>query len=328
MSFEDINCNYQRLDIKQFRIKFKTGSDINNAKDFAIGGEILVETGVSPALYMATETSTTNSSSIFKIADLTAKMGDVQMLKLNEQQFTDSGNLITSADFAYSFWFYDDGVGTGSNYLVANSSAANNGIQVLHDSSQLKLESHGTFDDTCHLTNHGPNCAHFVDSSIATANGINLLLKYEKHKLNHLLVVKKGGTISPGHNTGSCWVYLNGKLAASIIEAAYHTYPSTYCLQKFNPLSVASEMMIGDAAYWNQDVTSVVDEILDPIGGHKGQQGNLMDISIQPRHYWKFGSPMVGGQVQDIGTGGTNHHTPNSVTNGYEYKNIVGLANY
>ena len=328
MSFEDINCNYQRLDNKQFRIKFKTGSDINNAKDFAIGGEILVETGVSPALYMATETSTTNSSSIFKIADLTAKMGDVQMLKLNEQQFTDSGNLIPSADFAYSFWFYDDGLGTGNHYLVGHSSVGNNSIQVLHDSSQLNLQSHGVFDDTCHLTNHGPNCAHFVDSSIATPNGIHLLLKYEKRKLNHLLVVKKGGTIAPDHNTGSCWVYLNGKLAASIIEAAYHTYPSTYCLKYFNSLSVASEMMIGDAAYWNQDVTSVVDEILDPIGGHKGQQGNLMDISIQPRHYWKFGSPMVGGQVQDIGTDGTNHHTPNSVTNGYEYKNIVGLANY
>ena len=139
---------------------------------------------------MATETSSIDSSSIFKIADLTAKMGDVQMLKLNEQQFIDSGNLITSADFAYSFWFYDDGVGTGTHYLVENSSATNNSITVSHDNSLLSLQSHGNFDDTCHPTNHGPNCAHFVDSSIATANNINLLLKYEKHKLNHLLVVK------------------------------------------------------------------------------------------------------------------------------------------
>ena len=51
-----------------------------------------------------------------------------------------------------------------------------------------------------------------------------------------------------------------------------------------------------------------------------------MDMSIKPRHYWKFGSPMVGGQVQDIGTDGTNHHTPNSgIQNIYEYKNIFGV---
>lgn len=271
-----------------------------------------------PALYTCTDTSKT----ISKVTDLTAKMGDVPMLKLNEQQLVDSGNLTTSDDFAYSFWFYDDGIGTGNHFLLTHSTAANNSIQVLHDSSQLELQSHGYFDDTCHPTNHGSNCAHFSDSSIATPNGINLLLNYEKHKLNHLLVVKKGGTIFPTHNTGSCWVYLNGKLVASIIEAGYHTYPSTYSFKKFN----ASEIMIGDVAYWNQDVTSVVDEILDPIGGHKGHQGNLMDISIKPIHYWKFGSPMEDGKVKDIGTDGTNHFTPDTVSsNQHEYKNIFGV---
>ena len=275
-----------------------------------------------PALY----TCANKDGTISKLADLTAKMGDVPMLKINQQQFQDSGNFTAVPSFAYSFWFYDDGVGTGRHFLVQNSTAANNSIEVLHDSNELILGSHGDFAGTCHETNHGPNCAHFLDSSIATSSNINLSLKYEKYKLNHLLVVKKAGTVAPAHNTGSCWVYLNGKLAASIIEAGYHTYPSTTCFAKFNHTSAASEMMIGDVAYWNQDVSSVVDEILDPIGGHKGQQGNLMNMSIEPHHYWKFGAPMQGGEIKDIGTDGTNHQVPNNIaTNGYQYKNIFGI---
>lgn len=71
----DIGYSGQYLDNKKFRLKFRTGGDIINATGDAIAGEILLETGVSPSVYIATQTSTVNSSSIFKIADLTEKVG-------------------------------------------------------------------------------------------------------------------------------------------------------------------------------------------------------------------------------------------------------------
>jgi len=72
---KDIGYSGQYLDNKEFRLKFRTGGDILNATGDAIAGEILVQTGVSPAVYIATETSTLDTSSIFKIADLTEKVG-------------------------------------------------------------------------------------------------------------------------------------------------------------------------------------------------------------------------------------------------------------
>lgn len=74
---KDIGYSGQYLDNKEFRLKFRTGGDILNATGDAIAGEILVQTGVSPAVYIATETSTLDTSSIFKIADLTEKVGVV-----------------------------------------------------------------------------------------------------------------------------------------------------------------------------------------------------------------------------------------------------------
>ena len=70
----DINYSGQYLDNKDFRIKVRTGADIHNVTGDAICGEMLLVTGVSPALYVATETSTEDSSSIYKIADLTTKV--------------------------------------------------------------------------------------------------------------------------------------------------------------------------------------------------------------------------------------------------------------
>ena len=45
MSLDDINYKGQRLDDKHFKIKFKTGEDIYNARDAAIGGEMFLANG-------------------------------------------------------------------------------------------------------------------------------------------------------------------------------------------------------------------------------------------------------------------------------------------
>jgi len=68
---QDIGYSGQYLDNHDFRIKFRTGGDIQNVTGDAVAGEIFLVTGASPALYIATETSTDTTSSIYKIANLT-----------------------------------------------------------------------------------------------------------------------------------------------------------------------------------------------------------------------------------------------------------------
>lgn len=70
MNFDDLNCNYQRLDSKEFRIKFKTGDDILNAANQAIAGEMFITTGDNGALYFATQTSDGANHYIYKAGDL------------------------------------------------------------------------------------------------------------------------------------------------------------------------------------------------------------------------------------------------------------------
>lgn len=70
----DIGYSGQYLDNHAFRIKISTGEDIQNATGNAVVGEMFLVTGASPALYIATETSTDTTSSIYKIADLTNKV--------------------------------------------------------------------------------------------------------------------------------------------------------------------------------------------------------------------------------------------------------------
>jgi hypothetical protein len=67
----DINYSGQYLDNKEFRIKVRTGEDIANVTGSAICGEIFLTTGASPAMYIATETSTESTSSIYKVQNLT-----------------------------------------------------------------------------------------------------------------------------------------------------------------------------------------------------------------------------------------------------------------
>jgi len=81
------NTNYsgQYLDSKEFRIKVRTGADIANATDDAICGEIFLTTGASPAMYIANETSSGSNHPLYKIKDLTDKVGLVSTLYLGNR---------------------------------------------------------------------------------------------------------------------------------------------------------------------------------------------------------------------------------------------------
>ena len=70
MNPEEIGYSGQYLNNTQYRIKVRAGSDINEAKKDSICGEILFATGVSPMLYICTETTSENDATIYKISNL------------------------------------------------------------------------------------------------------------------------------------------------------------------------------------------------------------------------------------------------------------------
>lgn len=71
---QDIGYSGQYLDNKTFRLKLRTGSDIQNVTGDAVAGEMFLVTGEAPALYIARETSDIDSYSIYKVANLTNRI--------------------------------------------------------------------------------------------------------------------------------------------------------------------------------------------------------------------------------------------------------------
>ena len=277
-----------------------------------------------PALYTCTDTSGT----IFKITDLTERMGDVPMLKLNSSNFT--SHFFTSPesepplfpteghDASYSFWFYDDGSDTTSSYtLIEHTDATPKAVvQVNHSSTTLSFPSHGNMT----------NPTSTIDPSIVTTFNTGFSVKYKRNKLNNITFVKIQGTTYPDHATGSRYVYLNGELIASDIGSSYFTYPQGGFIG-LNFLNNNASLLLGDILYWDQDIKDIAGEIYDPIGGHKGHPSDGRNLSIPPKHYWKLGAPLEDGKIKDIGTDGTNHFTLDaSPSDQFEYKNILGIV--
>lgn len=270
-----------------------------------------------PALYTCTNTSGT----ISKVADLTAKMGDVPFLKLNESSLastfsTNSGPSLfpTSGDSSYSFWFYDDGSDTTSSYIIINHASASY-VTINHSDSSLDFRSHGDMNQTTST----------INSSIVIPFNTGFTVKYERNKLNNITFVKIDGTTTPTHSTGSRYVYLNGELVASDIGGSYFTYPQGGLIG-LNASSKNSSLLLGDLLYWRQDVHDIADEIYNPRGTHKGHPSDARNLSIPPEHYWRLGLGTTDGEFKDLGTDGTNHFIPDiSSSNQHEYKNIFGI---
>ena len=271
-----------------------------------------------PALYTCTDTSGT----ISKVTDLTAKMGDVPFLKLNESSLTSTFSTsgadalfpTSGHDSSHSFWFYDDGSDTTSSYIIFDHAPATY-VLVNHSNSSLEFKSLGDMNLATST----------INSSIVTPFNTGFSLKYERNKLNNITFVKINGTTTPEHTTGSRYVYLNGELIASDIGGSYFTYPQGG-FKKLNLNNSNASLLFGDILYWDQDIKDIAGEIYDPIGGHKGHPSDGRNLSIPPKHYWRLGFPLEDGKIKDIGTDGTNHLTPDTVaSNQYEYKNIFGI---
>lgn len=154
---QDIGYSGQYLHNKEFRLKFKTGSDIQNCLNDTIAGELLLVTGDSPAIYICTKTvNETESSDIYKITDLTDRFGTEYSVTINDSNGgTESGGgfysigeavtLYASPDAGYTFdsWTVNSGgvtisnnsfimpgtdVSITANYTTSNDDSDNDGV--------------------------------------------------------------------------------------------------------------------------------------------------------------------------------------------------------
>ena len=72
MNPEEINYSGQYLNNTEYRIKIRTGEDIQNVTNDGVCGEMFLVTGASPAMYICTESVGENDAVIYKLPDLTS----------------------------------------------------------------------------------------------------------------------------------------------------------------------------------------------------------------------------------------------------------------
>ena len=97
---QDIGYSGQYLDNKEFRVKIRTGSDIQNTLSDAVAGEMLLVTGASPALYVCTKTVTgQDPAEVYKIANLTDMVAEPNPL---ENIDTDGDGVNDALDYWYN----------------------------------------------------------------------------------------------------------------------------------------------------------------------------------------------------------------------------------
>ena len=266
-----------------------------------------------PALYSCTDTSGT----ISKVTDLTVKMGDVPMLQLNDANLDvtntfDLSSMVSPSDpngyWGMSFWFKVLEVSpTGTQRLYINmgttagvyiNTAESQPYVLLRDFGFLNPSGTNTplvygVDDTW----YHPDKFHGNSPKQTSPQ-----MYYEPGKLHNFSFVKKPSPIS-GKIRAEFW--LDGELIGYINDTAAY-YPWAPHLLSINPDNHDfSKVLFGDLAYWNSDASSIVDRMHNPSGQDKGYQGDYMNLSIQPYHYYKLGFSM-----NDLGTDGTNHLIP------------------
>lgn len=272
-------------------------------------GELLFDK-TDPALYACTDTSGT----ISKVSGNLAKMGDVPMLQLNDAGLTPTSSFTASTShwgFSLWFWLREKSATNVGNKLFLNMQGTS-GVYFETYSPYIYLRSFGYFDSA--ISN--PVQWHHPDKVIP--DNVSSKIPIEVGKLYNLTFLKKPSSTA-GQDRAEIW--LNGEIIAYNNNAGIN-YPSNPYFVSINPSSEdLSQVLFGDLAFWDQDISSITDRMHNPRGEHKGHQGDYMNLSIQPDHYYKLGS-----SFNDIGADGTKNLSQTS-GGSYEYKNIFGIEN-
>ena len=299
-----INYSGQYYQNKPFAIKVRTGEDITKATNDAICGEVYLETGIAPSLYIGNKTSSEAETSIHRIADLTQKVGDVNLAHIGNVgdpststlDFLYTANkgptLVTGKGFVFSFWFYDNGEPAAPGGQIFKSNHQNN--YVLQYTSTSGSTGALRFASWATLTEYDPDKV--------SVTGTAYTVKYQTKRLHNITHVMEEGA-DGGKQVSS---YLNGELIGHA-QARFFIYPADILLGIGN----ASNISIGDVGFWEDDDTPGFIRSIErqvPAIYNNGQMSDWMQLTQAPWHYWKFGE-FVGQDVPDEGTASTNHMT-------------------
>jgi len=320
MSLEDINYKAERLDDKHFKIKFKTGEDIYNARNAAIGGEIFLTTGDNGGLYFATQTSDKGNDFIYEAGDLSVENKlpfSRSYLKVNTgahaNTSTNTGESFTckpgarTGNMTFSIWMR--AYRTDSIWSQPFSTLSSGEANITANSKSLVLwyvnpeTAGGSLNQLMGYQNANGG---YLGPSTPIENVEPLIW-------HHYAVTREVGAGTAGYDKMK--VYLNG------VHQSGHDWEvitdGIVFGRDIDDDGVATDDYLyfgSDIGYyaggWDLDQTAIFDETLNASQiaeiYNGGRAGNIKSIGQGPTNWWRM-EEVVSGKILDEGSDGTRH---------------------
>lgn len=323
MSLDDINYKGQRLDDKHFKIKFKTGEDIYNARDAAIGGEMFLANGSNAGLYFATNTSDQASNYIYKAGDFSAENKlpfSRNYLKTNTgahaNTSSNTGESFTctpgarTGNMTFSIWMR--AYTTDSDWTVPVSTYSSSETNIIANSKSNILwyvnpdQAGGSINQ---LMGYNYDAGSYLGPSTPIDNVEPLIW-------HHYAVTREvGAGATAGYDKMK--VYLNG------VHQSAHDWEVITDGIVFGRdidddgvitddlLYFGSELGVYAGA-WDLDQAAIFDETLNSSQileiYNSGRAGNIKSIGQGPTNWWRM-EKVIGDKILDEGSDGTRHIT-------------------
>ena len=323
MSLDDINYKGQRLDDKHFKIKFKTGEDIYNARDAAIGGEMFLSSGANAGLYFATNTSDQASGSIYKASEFSAENKlpfSRSYLKTNTgahaNTSSSAGETFTctpgarTGNMTFSIWMR--AYTTDSDWTVPVSTYSSSETNIIANSKSNILwyvnpdKAGGSINQ---LMGYNYDAGSYLGPSTPIDNVESLIW-------HHYAVTREvGAGTTAGYDKMK--VYLNG------VHQSAHDWEVITDGIVFGRDNDDDGVITDDLLYfgselgfyggaWDLDQAAIFDETLSYSQileiYNSGRAGNIKSIGQGPTNWWRM-EKVIGDKILDEGSDGTRHIT-------------------
>ena len=321
MSLDEINYEGKRLDDKEFKIKFKTGEDIYNARNNAIGGELFLRTGAKGGLYFATQTSDKGNHFIYKAGDLLAENKlpfSRSYLKVNTgahaNTSTNTGESFTcvpgarTGNMTFSIWMRAYRTDSNWAYPISTPSSSETNISANNDSSILWYVNPDNAGNSINqLMGHTANPGSYLGPP-------TLIDNVEPLVWNHYAVTREvGAGATAGYDKMK--VYLNG-----VYQSGHDWEVITDGIvfgQDLDDDGVLTDSYLyfgSKLAYyagaWDFDQTAIFDETLNSSQiaeiYNSGRAGNIKSIGQGPTNWWRM-EKVISDKILDEGSDGTRH---------------------
>lgn len=274
MNSEAINYSGQYLNNTEYRIKIRTGSDIKNAINNAICGEMFLVTGANPCAYVCTQTAGENDAVLYKMPDL--NIWDIAGNYSNHYSLeafspislpSYFSDLINGNEWTLSIWFKKDA-----------SRSGNYGRLLGDDTNSFKLISSNALAANLYLT---------IPTDSGASDSPFTVTFSENESWNNIIITKTASEIvqyKNGVQSGNPWDIS----ALTLVNAGDFS---------FNHNS-AYGSLISNVAVFDRAITSIEASAIS--------RDQYVDVSVfNPSILWRMGdnNDGVGSSVTDIASG-------------------------